>query len=99
MTNMEKYISLAKLCTHYKLEMPFFAQLNESGLIELKVQNEEYFLHEEQVLSLEKIIHLHVDLEINVEGIETILHLLEKIEVLQREAIVLKNRLRLYEEE
>jgi len=45
----------------------------------------------------EEVIHLHVDLEINIEGIETILHLLEKIDTLQNEAIELKNRLRLYE--
>ena len=96
MTN-ENYISLSHLCTHYKLEMPFFAQLNESGLIDIKVQNEENYIHEEQILSLEKIIHLHIDLEINIEGIETILHLLEKIDTLQNEAIELKNRLRLYE--
>ncbi len=97
MMNKENYIALSHLCAHYKLEMPFFAQLNESGLIDIKVQNEENYIHEEQILSLEKIIHLHVDLEINIEGIETILHLLEKIDTLQNEAIELKNRLRLYE--
>lgn len=97
--NVEKYISLTHLCTHYNLEMPFFVQLNESGLIQIELQNEDAFIHVEQILSLEKIINLHVDLDINIEGIETILHLLEKIEALQTETIILKNRLRLYEEE
>jgi hypothetical protein len=40
-------------------------------------------------------MHLHVDLEINIEGIETILHFLDKIDTLQFEAIEFKNRLRL----
>ena len=46
---------------------------------------------------MEKISRLHDELEINVEGIEAITHLLERIENLQNEIASLENRLRLYE--
>jgi len=36
-------------------------------------------------------------MDINLEGIETVTHLLQRINLLQNEIIVLKNRLRLYE--
>ena len=47
--------------------------------------------------NLEKFIRLYYELDINLEGIETITHLLQRINSLQDEIIILKNRLRLYE--
>jgi hypothetical protein len=38
-------------------------------------------------------VRLHYDLDINIEGIETINHLLEKIEEMQREIAHLKNKI------
>jgi hypothetical protein len=39
------------------------------------------------------MVHLHYDLDINIEGIEAISHLLDRVDNLQRELITLKNRL------
>jgi hypothetical protein len=36
---------------------------------------------------------MHYDLEINIEGIETIHYLLEKIEEMQKEIVNLRNKL------
>ena len=41
--------------------------------------------------SWKKFVRLHYDLDINVEGIETISHLLEKIGELQKQILQLKN--------
>jgi hypothetical protein len=41
---------------------------------------------------LEKFVRLHYDLDINLEGIETINYLLEKIEKMQREILELRNK-------
>jgi hypothetical protein len=43
------------------------------------------------------MIRLHHELDINVEGVEAISHLLMLIEKMQEELTVVKNRLRLYE--
>ncbi len=43
-------------------------------------------------------MRLHYDMEINVEGIEAINYLLQRMKTLQAEMVSLKNRLRLYED-
>jgi hypothetical protein len=42
---------------------------------------------------LEKFVRLHYDLDINLEGIETINYLLERIEEMQKEIVNLRNKL------
>ncbi len=55
------------------------------------------FIPVEELQKLEKLIRLHYDLDINVEGIDAIVCMTERIENLQQEIIQLKNRLKLYE--
>ena len=61
--------------------------------------NEAAFIPETELQKLERMIHLHHDLEINVAGIEAITHLLERVEQMQENVRGLRNRLRLYEDE
>ncbi|WP_114791117.1 chaperone modulator CbpM [Niabella yanshanensis] len=89
MTN-ENNILIEECCKHYRIETSFVKTLNEYGLVELSYTNESYFIHSDQLSLLEKYMHLHYDLDINMEGIEAISHLLEKIERLQLELRVLK---------
>jgi hypothetical protein len=89
MTN-ENSILIEECCKHYRIETSFVRTLSEQGLIELKYTNESYFIHNDQLSLLEKYMHLHYDLDINMEGIEAISHLLEKIERLQLELRTLK---------
>jgi DUF438 domain-containing protein len=96
--NLENFIPLTQLCTHFEVEMSFFTNLKEVGLIEITTIEQSLYVPEEKVSDIEKIIRMHHELEINLEGIETILHLIEKIEALQSELTATKNRLRLYEE-
>lgn len=89
MTN-EHSILIEECCKHYRIETSFVRTLNEQGLIELSYTDESYFIHSNQLSLLEKYMHLHYDLDINMEGIEAISHLLEKIERLQLELRTLK---------
>jgi hypothetical protein len=67
-------------------------------LIEITtVKNTEY-IAADQLLQLEKFIRFYYEMDINLEGIETINHLLQRINSLQDEIISLRNRLHLYEE-
>ena len=43
------------------------------------------------------MIHIHQDLNVNIEGIDVVVNLLQKMENLQNELISVKNTLRLYE--
>ena len=93
------YIQVSTLCKHYKVEMTFFQDLNEHGLIEFVSVEEEMCIPEEKIVVLEKVIRMNQDLEINFAGIDTVLNLLEKIEELQNELQATKRRLDFYEGE
>jgi chaperone modulatory protein CbpM len=95
----ENLIPLTKLCTHYKVEMVFFTSLNEIGLIEISTIEETYYINEDKIDDLEKMIRMHQDLDINPEGIDTVFNLLGKIDELQTELTAIKNRLGIYEDE
>ncbi|MDX5583684.1 MAG: chaperone modulator CbpM [Aureibaculum sp.] len=94
----EKLILINQLCAHYQVEMSFFSHLHEFGFIEILTIEDSYFIHEDKINDVEKIIRMQKDLNINLEGIDTVLNLLGKIDELQTELITLKNRLRLYED-
>jgi hypothetical protein len=71
--------------------------LHDNGLIEIFEIEESVFIQEDNLPEIEKMIRLHYDLDINIEGIEAIIHLLRRIEDLQDEIVSLKNKLRMYE--
>ncbi len=95
----ENLISIDQLCTYYKVEMSFFNNLKDYGLIEISTLEQTDYIHQDKIEDVEKVIRMHQELEINLEGIDTILHLLEKINDLQSELVATKNRLRLYEDD
>ncbi|RAJ19118.1 MerR-like DNA binding protein [Gelidibacter algens] len=94
----EIYIPIKTLCSHYKVETSFFQGLNEYGLIEITSVEQSPCVHKNNIKGLEAMIRLHHDLDINFEGIDTVLNLLEKINDLQEELVATKNRLRIFEE-
>ncbi len=94
----EKFlISTQTLCSHYSIEIPFINALDEMGLIKIKIIDQKQFIHQDQISDLEKIIRLHNELKVNLEGIDIVFNLLEKERRLRNELNALKNRLRLYE--
>jgi hypothetical protein len=93
----EYMIDIREFCSFHNIEVSFVISLNQSGLIELKKVNDTEFIEPAQLQQLEKFVHLYYELDINLEGIETINYLLERIGSMQEEIRLLNNRLRLYE--
>jgi hypothetical protein len=87
-------IAVKDFCFHHNIEILFIQSLQQYDLIEIITIEETLFIDKEHLLKLEKIIRLYYDLDINIEGIDSIIHLLEVISSLQDEIILLKNRLR-----
>jgi hypothetical protein len=86
-------IATTRFCELHQIEFSFISALHEFGLIELILIDETHYLSIDQLKNIEKMVHLHYDLDINIEGIEAISHLLDRVDNLQRELITLKNRL------
>lgn len=93
----EYLIALNEFCANHNIEISFINSLEKSGMIEVITIKENLFIDEDQLRQLEKIVQFYYELDINLEGIETITHLLQRIKSLHDENTSLRNRLRLYE--
>ncbi len=94
---MDDLIAVYEFCVNHHIEISFITLLQQNGLIEIKTIESKYFVEKEQLPKLEKFVRFYYDLDINLEGIEAITYLLQRIENLQNEIVALKNRLGLYE--
>jgi len=90
-------IAANEFCVNHNIEISFLNLLQQNGLIEISTIESKYFVEREQLPQLEKFVHFYYDLDINLEGIETISYLLQRIENLQNEIVKLKNRLSFYD--
>jgi hypothetical protein len=93
----KKLIAVSEFCANHNIDVSFVISLHDSGLIEITRIQETIFINRDQLRQLEKIITLYFDLDINLEGIESISHLLKKIDSLKNEIHILRNQLSLYE--
>jgi chaperone modulatory protein CbpM len=94
---MKNLIPIPVLCAHYEVEMSFFTNLNEMGLLEIKTIETSQYIDSNAVYKIEKMVRMHQELDVNIEGIDIVFNLLQKIDMLENELTALKNRLRLYE--
>ena len=93
----DEMILANEFCIQHDIELSFIYSLNEFGLIEIIVNEEQLFVPASQLPDLEKLVRLHFDLNINLEGIETVSYLLQKMNAMQEKIRLLTNRLRVYE--
>ena len=92
-----KLIPAHDFCISHNIETAFISALQETGLIEIETIEESVFIPVSQLRQLETMVCLYYDLDINLEGIETIHHLLSQMHNMQEEITALRNRLRFYE--
>lgn len=94
----EHLIAADEFCIHHHIEISFISSLHEFGLIEITQIDQTVFIPVDQLPKLEKIVRLYDELNINMEGIDAITHLLDQIEDLQNKMNEFRNKLRLYED-
>jgi len=90
-------ILIEHFCTNHEIEFSFIDSLHQFGLIEVVMYEDNKYLHQEQLNEVEKMMRMHYELDINMEGIDVISHLLKRINSLQKELIETQNKLRLYD--
>ena len=91
------FISVTDLCASHKVSIAFVMELREHGLVEIIKRQDVWYVALDELLKVERIFRLYADLDINLEGIEVITQLLQRMEDMQNEMIRLQNRLRIYE--
>ncbi len=89
----EELIPAEDFCIHHNIEYSFINLLENSGLISVTSVQSSTYIPIDEIHKLEKFVRLHYDLDINIEGIETINYLLERMEEMQREIVSLRNKM------
>ncbi|UMB60544.1 chaperone modulator CbpM [Lutibacter sp. A80] len=95
----QNLIQVETICFHYKIETSFIKDLENIGLITIETYENNKFIHQDKISDLEKMIRLHNELNVNIEGIDIVFNLLQKELKLKEELNALKSRLRIYESE
>lgn len=90
-------IIVSEYCRKCDIDPSFILLLEEEGLIDIDTVEGEKYLLSSQLRNLEQYTRMYYDLSINIEGIDAIHHLLNRMEALRQEMNRLRNRLRLYE--
>jgi chaperone modulatory protein CbpM len=93
----ENLIATKQFCIYHEVEDTFITELQQAGLIEVTVVNQDCYIPESELQKLERLTRLHNELEINTAGIEAISHLLQRLEDIQEEMRQLRNKLNAYE--
>lgn len=90
-------ISVFHFCVAHHIDNSFIESLQQYGLVEVTTVEDKPYLQESQLDLVERFIRLHYEMDVNLEGIEVITHLLDKLKQAQEHARQLQNRLGLYE--
>ena len=89
-------IIVSEYCHKCQIEPSFIDLLQEEGLIEIRTEGDEHYLLVSQLPEVERYSRMYYDLSINLEGIDAIHHLLERMEGMRREMNSLRNQLLVY---
>lgn len=81
---MSERISREELVQIYNIEITFFDELVDSGLLNIETDNEIRYLMYEDLTTFERFANWHYDLEINLPGLEVINSMLQKMKSLNQ---------------
>jgi chaperone modulatory protein CbpM len=96
---METYlIPVEDICAYHHVEINFIQSLEDFGLIHTTVKRKSVFLPIDELSKLEQYLRLAQDLEINLEGIHAVSHLLNQVQQMQEEITLLQNEINYYKQ-
>lgn len=93
----QDFIPIEIFCQEHGVEVSVISSFGEYGLLEISNYQEISCLCINQIENAEKLIRLYRELEINLQGIDVVTQLLERIKEMQFEIKYMQNRLNLYE--
>ncbi|MFR9165476.1 MAG: chaperone modulator CbpM [Dysgonomonas sp.] len=81
----QELIIISEYCEKTDIEPQFISRLEEEGLIEIHSSDGKQYLDISQLGDIERYAHLYYELSINIEGIDVIRLLLERIQEMKSE--------------
>ena len=92
----EKKITYTECLQIYQVEETFLDSLQNSGLIEIVIEEEDKYIDYDYLQDIEQFVRWHYELEINIEGIEALHHMLQQVRELQSDVERLRGELSFY---
>lgn len=92
----EKKITYTECLRIYQVEETFLDQLQSSGLIEIVIEENDRYIEYNYLEEIEQFVRWHYELEINMEGIEALHHMLQQVRDLQSNIEQLRGELKFY---
>lgn len=86
-------IIVREYCRKCQIEPSFIELLEEGGLISVRTEDGEHYLLVSQLPDLERYSRMYYELSINMEVIDAIHHLLERMNRMRREIDLLREQL------
>ena len=91
-----KKITYTECLQIYQVEETFLDQLQSSGLIEIVIEEDDRYIEYDYLQEIEQFVRWHYELEINMEGIEALHHMLQQVQQLQEDVKKLRGELKFY---
>lgn len=92
-------VIINEYCNRSHIDPEFIMQLEDEGLIQINIIDNEQYLDLSEINKLDRYVRLHYDLSVNVEGISVVQHLLENMEEMRKEILHLRQRMRLLDDD
>lgn len=89
----ENYIAVKDFCERHNLKEPLILAFDEYNLIHLNQVGEEYFMLENEIEKVERMVRLCHEFNISLDDKEVVYYLMRRVIKLQCELMVMKKRL------
>ncbi len=93
----ENLILVSHYCKQTSTSIAFIDSLQEYGFIQVLLVEAHKYVHPQDIEEIERISRLQEELGINLEGIDALNHMIRKVNHLEKELKIAKDRLRIYE--
>lgn len=89
-------IIVREYCQKSHVDPSFIVSLEEDGLIDIQIVDGERYLPISQLRDLERFVHWHEDLSVNIEGIGVIHELMGRMHDMQQELDRMRRELQVF---
>lgn len=93
----ENFILVKHYCEQTQTPVDFIYSLQDYGFIEVREIENKVYVEPHAIVEIERVSRIQNELGINLEGIDALFHMLQKVDHLESQLRYLKERLKIYE--
>lgn len=95
---IQKMIAVTEYCKYHSIDKALIEELHNNDLLILHIENRKRFIPYSEIRALEGMLRIIRDLEVNTNGLATILHMMKRMEAQRQELVEARRLLAFYED-